>query len=231
MKYILDGIAILILVITIIVGYRRGFLKSLVQFIGCVAAFILAFSLSAPAANFTFDTFLAEGLENTLTEALVTNADAAPTELLQSLPEPILAVLENSTQLQATLENLGDAAASTAETAVETLMTSVIRPVAVSLIQFVAFILLFVILMFVARLLAKVIKPITKLPLLRQVDGALGAVLGLIKGVLFTIAFVSVVQLIAATGSPDSLVTQEMVESSILVSWIAEINPLVGVIG
>ncbi len=226
MTYILDGIVLLIVVLTVVLGYRRGFLKSLIQFVGCIAAFVLAFTLSAPVSNFVFDNFVANGLEKTLSETVVNNVDSAPAELLEGLPQPILAFLGNNAQLQTALDNLEGSAITTAESMVDTLMSVVVRPVMVWIIQFVAFILLFIVLSFVAKVLAKLVRPITKLPLLHQADGGLGAVLGLIKGAVFAIAFVSVVQLIAATASSDALITQDMINNSILVRWIAEINPI-----
>ena len=226
MTYILDGIVLLIVVLTVVMGYRRGFLRSLVQFVGCIAAFVLAFTLSAPISNFVFDNFLANGLQKTLSETVVNNAGSAPAELLEGLPQPILSFLGNNAQMQTALDNLEGSVITTAESMVDTLMSVVVRPIMVWIIQFVAFILLFIVLSFVAKLLAKVIKPITKLPLLHQADGALGAVLGLIKGAVFAVAFVSVVQLIAATATPDALITQSMIDNSIAVRWIAEINPI-----
>ncbi len=234
MQYILDAIVLIILVVTIAVGYHRGFLRSFVQFVGCIAAFVLALSLSAPAASLTFNNFLAEGVETKLTEALSGVTEVPPAdqlnELLKDLPAPIVAVLENSTQLESTLDELGKNVAATTEAVVETLMDNIIRPIAVSLLQFLIFIILFLVLMLIARLLAKLVKPITKLPLVRQTDGLLGAALGLVKGVIFVLALVSVLQLIAATSSADSFITQEMLDNSLLISWIAEINPLSGML-
>ncbi len=232
---ILDIIVILILVLTIVLGYRRGFLRSLIQLIGCIAAFVLAFTLSTPIAEFTFDGFLAEGVKTQLTEALSGITEVPPADqlhtLLQELPSPIVSVLENNTQLQETLQELSGTIETSTASLVETLMAQVIRPITVSLIQFIVFILLFVVLLFVAKLLAKLIKPVAKLPLIRQADGALGAALGLIKGAVLVLALVTVIQLIAATGSQDGFITQDMVDNSTLVSWIAEINPITNALG
>ena len=50
MAYILDGVLILILVVTIALGYHRGFIRSIVQLVGLVAAIVVASSLSASLA-------------------------------------------------------------------------------------------------------------------------------------------------------------------------------------
>ncbi len=235
MALILDIAAVVIVAVTVYFGYRRGFLRSLIQFIGCVAAFIVALTFSKPIATFTFDSFLAGGIETKLTETVGSVAEI-PTSfeqmetLFEDLPGPIVSVLENNVNLQESLENLSTSVAGTTESFVQALMDTIIRPVAVSLIQFIVFILLFIILLFVVRLIARLIKPITKLPLLHQVDGALGAVLGLIKGAIFLLALVSVLQLLVAT-TQDGWITQATMEETVVVKWIAEINPITKTMG
>lgn len=235
MALILDIIAVVIVAITVYLGYRRGFLRSLIQFIGCVAAFIIALTFSKPIATFTFDSFLANGIQTKLSET-VGSVSEIPTSfeqmetLLEDLPGPIVSVLENNVNLQESLENLSTSVADTTESFVQVLMDTIIRPVAVSLIQFIVFILLFIILLFVVRLIARLIKPITKLPLLHQADGALGAVLGLIKGAIFVLALVSVLQVVAATAQ-GGWITQATLEETVVVKWIAGMNPITKTMG
>ena len=38
MAYILDGAAILVVLLAVFIGYRRGFVRSLIQLVGLVAA-------------------------------------------------------------------------------------------------------------------------------------------------------------------------------------------------
>lgn len=235
MSYVVDIIAALILIIAVILGYKQGFIQSLLRLVGCVAAFVLAFSFSAPAANHVYDSWIAPSMETKLLETIGESAKASASEqlsaLLESLPAPIATALENSPKLQETVEQLSSTGASTGEMLVESLMDAIVRPIVSALLQFVIFILLFLVLLFVARLLVKLVKPITKLPLIRQADGLLGAALGAVKGAVFLLAFVTVIQLIAATASPDALITSEAVSNSLLVKWIADINPLVNMFG
>lgn len=235
MSYIIDIIAIAILAIVLIVGYKQGFIQSLLRLVGCIAAFVLAFSFSAPAAEFIYDSWVAPGLETKLLENVGETTKTTVSEqlsaLLEGLPAPIATVLENNDKLQDSLGQLGDNAASTGEALVGAVMQNVIEPITVALLRFVVFILLFLVLLFVAKLLVKLVKPITKLPLVRQADGLLGAAFGAVKGVIFVLAFVTIIQIIAATSAPDALITQEVIDKSYLVKWIADVNPLAGIIG
>lgn len=230
MPYILDAIVLLLVGLAVFFGYRHGFLKSVVQIAGVIAAFVLALTCSSPLASWTFDGFMSEGIEAQLNEALVgvTEVPSAENlgEMLTGLPAPVVSLLENSTQLQSALDNLDDSVAATTATLVDTLLTNIIRPIVVSLLQFVFFIVLFVVLSLVARLLAKLIKPVTKLPLIRQIDGTLGAVLGAVKGILFVLIFTAFIQLIAATGTESSLLSLDVLDSTVLTRWVLSINPI-----
>ena len=83
--------------------------------------------------------------------------------------------------------------------------------------------------MIVIRLLEKLLKPVTKLPLIRQTDGLLGTVVGLVKGIVFALVAVTIMQLIA-TGTTTGPFTQENLDNSVIAGWIADVNPLSGVL-
>lgn len=71
---------------------------------------------------------------------------------------------------------------SSAEAVASTVVRSVIRPVAVALLRFLVFFVLFILLMIVVGLVARLVNGLFKAPVLKQVNGALGAVIGLIQG-------------------------------------------------
>lgn len=234
MAYIFDLIIVGILVMSVIFAYRRGFVQSIVQFLGYIVAFVVALTLSTPVATFVFDGVLSEGIETKLTDTFVNFSDVTISEkvdqFLEELPAPIASALKNSDGVESTIIELNDTVELTGEKFAEALLKNAIRPVVISLMQIIIFIALFILLSIAIKLISKLFKPITKLPLIRQVDGILGAVLGLVKGVVFVLAFVSLLQLVAAVSPADGLITADMLDDSLLVGRIAAINPLSGVI-
>ena len=227
MAYILDGVIILILVLAIAFGYRRGFIRSIVQLIGLVAAFFLAFSFSETLSTYVYDTFISESLCETVTQSLQTDVSSTAAEqldtALEKLPPFLSETLRDNEQTQSALESLGAQVDASAAQLAQMLVNNVIRPLAVALLRFLLFIVLVLLLLLAVKLLARVIKPITKLPVIRQADGTLGAFVGLLKGVLFIIIAVTVMQLLASTGT---LITNEQVQDSLIVSWLAQNNPV-----
>ena len=230
MAYVVDGVVILILVIAAIIGYHRGFLQSLVQVVGCVAALVLAVTLSSPIATYVFDNWLAEGVETHLAETIEETVETTVVEqwdtLLESLPRPLSLLLENSPQVLESLEESGVVELPTAEAIAAKLMETAVRPLALVLTRCIAFFVLFAVFLLLAMLLTKLIKPLSELPVIHQADGALGAVMGLLKGAVFALAFAVAVQFAAATVPQNEYFSKQTVEDSYIVGWIAEQNPL-----
>ena len=110
----------------------------------------------------------------------------------------------------------------------DALVNDVFRPVGVLLIRMVSFLLLFIVLMIAAHFLANVISKVFRLPLLRQADGLLGALFGAVEGVILALAAVTVMQMLAASTAEDALISQQDIEDTVIVSAMAEINPVTG---
>ncbi len=226
MAYILDGILVLLLIVAVAAGYHRGFIRSIVQLVGLVAAVVVAFSLSASLSQWIFDGFISEPLQETIVTALEENVSSTAAEQLENvvdaLPDFIANAVNADAAAQQALDNLTTQVNASAPTLANAVVTDVVRPVAVALLRFVLFIILFVVLMVVVKLLTKIIKPLTKLPVIRQADGLLGAVVGAVKGVLFVIIAATVMQLLVTYG----VLTAEAVDNSMVADWVIAHNPI-----
>lgn len=224
MKYVLDAVTILIPILCIVFGYRRGFLRSVVQLVGLFAAFLVAMHLSSALAPQVFDDFISQPLQetviSTIRESDTTSIEEQVQAVVDGLPEFLVNLLNADEAAKTALEQLSQQVDESAPVVAETLVVNVIRPLAVSLIHFILFILLFAVLMLVVKLLTVIIKPLTKLPVLHQVDGVLGGAIGVLKGVLFVLVAVTAMQLLF----PQPL------SETLLAKWIAENNPVAGIL-
>lgn len=54
MAYMLDIAVILILLLAVYIGYRRGFVKAVIKLVGCVLAVVIASVASPPAGQRDF---------------------------------------------------------------------------------------------------------------------------------------------------------------------------------
>ncbi len=222
--YILDGILILIVALSVFIGYRRGFIRSIVQLVGMLAAIVVAFSLSGMIAEWIYDGFIKEPLQDSIVEMLHRDETPEPDEIEEVL-SVVPAFLRNALNVdeiaQQAVTVITEKVNETADTTAELVATDVIRPVATTVMRVLLFIVLAIVLTLVVKLLLTIIKPITKLPVLRQADGTLGAVVGAVKGLLFVLIAVAVMQLLA---SSDALIAQTDMDNTVIAKWIAEIG-------
>lgn len=234
MSWILDGIVVLVVGISLFLGYRRGFIRTAVQLAGYVLAFFIAISLSASIADFTYDRFIGNGIRENIAAAFSENAGATVSEkiegAIESLPDFVQTALAENKSVQNVLSTVDQKTENTIDAVTETVVEQIVRPVAVALLRFISFLILFLVLLLLVALLGKLVKPITKLPLIHQVDGTLGLVLGLAKGCILAFVAVTVMQLISTSGSTTGPFTVENLENSMLAGWLAKINPLASIL-
>ena len=92
MNWILDGIILLIVLLCIISSYKKGFIKSVLELLGFVAAIILSFYISAPVAEFVYD----KTIEPAITTTLIDTANEANNNFYESVPDYIKTLLDKS---------------------------------------------------------------------------------------------------------------------------------------
>lgn len=228
MVYALDGAVILILLACVLWGYHRGFVKTAVKTIGCVAAIVLAFIFSSVVAETVFDMVIEKPLKEYTSEQVIDTAgEAIETQvehIMADLPEWTKTVLSQMgyDTAQDVLEQWEPDADATAADLVDNL----IRPPLVAVLRLIAFLILFLVLMVVVSLLSKVAKQIFRLPVLRQFDKTLGIVTGAIQGVLWVFGLVTALQLYVSLTASDAVITQEMLRDTTLVRIVMDWNPV-----
>lgn len=231
MAYILDIAVILLFVLAILIGIKRGFIKTAVRLVGCILAVVIAFSLGRVIAGWAYDSFLAPVVK----EQIVANVPSADTQALkdgidaalEQLPGFVRNAVDNSIGDPAQIvDALEGELEGNAESIAATVSDKVVRPVAAAMLQMICFFILFIILMIVVIILSCVINKVFKLPVLKQANGVLGGVLGAVEGVLWVLVAVTVIQLVASSAAPDSFISAQNLQDSLLVSKLAEINPI-----
>lgn len=205
-----DIVTVLVFLYMIVVGARRGFLRTLVYFIGYAAVLLGAAALSEPAARWIFETLLrpsiVSGIAGKLSEV---QQELLPESLLafaQSVPEGVLGMLGlDQEQLVETLHGLienGGAGAAGAIT------DSVVAPLAVNLMRLVLFFLLFSIAMFFVRRLAGVFNEVNRLPLIGPANQVMGGLVGAAQAALTLYVIAAVLKLLVSF-TADGLVIQQ----------------------
>lgn len=229
MGYILDGIVLLICLLCVLVGVKKGFIHSVVRFLGAVISALLASALGGVIAQWLFDTMfrgaMVEKINSSLQALGSENAAAAAGEVLASLPDFLVRALE---QAGVTLETVSHAINSQTSGAAG-MVVDYLSPVFVNFLKVLAVIVLFFLFTTLARLLAALISDLLRLPILRELDGILGGVFG------FLLALISVWVVVAGVtvfmpmlDSSAQAGVQEALNGSLLTGTLVNMNPLGG---
>ncbi len=229
MGYILDGIILLICLICVLVGVKKGFIHSVVRFWGAVIAALLASTLGGALAQWLFDTMfrgaMVEKINSSLQALGSENAAAAAGQVLASLPDFLVRALEEA---GVTLETVSHAINSQTSGAAG-MVVDYLSPVFVNFLKVLAVIVLFFLFTTLARLLAALISDLLRLPILRELDGVLGGAFG------FLLALVSVWVVVAGAtvfmpmlDSSSQQQVQAALDSSLLTGTLVNMNPLGG---
>ncbi|MGI6264075.1 MAG: CvpA family protein [Acutalibacteraceae bacterium] len=230
MPIVLDVLIVVILGISLHMGYRHGLVRSVVKLIGCVAALVLAVTLSHPVGEWTYDTFFQSRVESGLSDRVEQSSGRSvrdtAREAIEELPGGVRAFLGDSQWLDEALAKFDDSVTYEKQEIVTAVSRDIIRPVAVTLLGVIAFLLLFILLLIAVALLAKLVGKLARIPGLRQVDGALGALLGLIEGVVIVLAAVALIQVAVTSAGDDAWLTKKDVDQTVVFGWVADHDPL-----
>lgn len=188
-QYGIDILLLLVLFSSIIVSVRKGFLKCILSLLCAVVALVAASSFSEPISEWCYDNIVSDivvsNIENELDEGLgVVSFDSAVQTAVESLPEFITVSLDNlGIDINDITGRIDKVELSTENTA-QVISDEIIRPGAIVLLRFIAFLTIYLVVRFLSGFVSGIISKVAKLPVLKQANKMLGAILGLIKGVV-----------------------------------------------
>lgn len=227
MAIIFDVAVFAIVILLLILGYKRGFIRTVINLVGYAVSAVLAFFISQPVAGFIFESFFRKGSVDMINGELgKLSGGQSVAELLDTafaaIPERISAL---ASSYVGSLDQIKDTIADVATAVVD----QVIGPIATIMIQSIVFLVLFIVFCILVKLVTKALKIIDKLPVIGTANAVLGLVVGLVQAVIFLFIFTSVVALIIQlSGNQMDAVNSEIVGQSHVFKAIYNMNPFVG---
>lgn len=224
MGIFLDVLVVLVFGLSVFLGWKNGLVKSLTGLVSFAVAIAVASWLSTPLANWAFDSAVAPAItasivdvQDSATQSAIQSAD----EMLAELPDGVRTLLTSvGIELDETLAD--QLQADSVGTLAERLVTDVFKPMVVSIFRVVAMLLLFVVTSLVMSVVMWIVDKAFKLPVLQETNRILGVIPGAVNGVLGMLIAVTVVQLLC---SLEVLITQDAIDSTLIVSWLSSFNP------
>lgn len=220
MEYIVDIIIVLIFGVIVISSMKKGFFKSLFELAGTLISLVISRLLSESFAPVVFDSFMSKAAQSYLEKALgdVGTKDYAlqAQETLNSIPEALNGIMSlMGIDKQVILEKIQSADLG-GNNMVESLMSNVVEPMGTAIVQFILFAVLAVVvgfvLKFVVRLLDGIIK---KLPVIKKLNTTLGAVFGVLRGIIIVAIISMLIGIVASFIGNEEFI--EIVNNSVIV--------------
>lgn len=208
MNYVLDIIVLSILAITIITSFKKGFVRSLLEFVSVILAFFIAKTYSPIVSEYISQNIISKTVEAYLSKAASSNANLINT--INSISDIFKNI--NDTEILNELAGIKLNIASQ-NISVDKIIDSLTQSISNSISSVIAFILVFIVSIIAIKIIIVLIDAIFKLPVIGTINKILGIILGLLKGILFVFVFCLIVSFVVMTGinSKEPLITNEII--------------------
>ena len=226
MSIILDLIVLAIIIITVLISAKRGFVRALIELLGFIAAVFILFTISTPLANTTYDKIIEPSIISTVTSAVDTAADnsaaAAVDSFWNEMPGWIKGGIEKAGISKESLDgsitaNIGNGVQS----AVESASQNVIKPAVTSTLALIYQVISLIVLMALVKPLAKLINKLFSFSVIGTANRVLGGVVGVPKGMIYAVAFCLLITLaVSFTQNGFLIFTGEAMEKSLFFSFV-----------
>lgn len=184
MGLILDLVFLAVILIAVILSSKKGFMLTLLELLGFLAAIVIATTVSEPICEFAYDKFIEPTVVEKTQGIIVDSVTEIPENLWENLPN----LIKNNSEFFGISEDsfLKTLSSETKNGAVDvstTISRKIVRPSVVNLTSTITCFLLILILIPTFRFVAKAVNKLFTISLVGKVNKILGGILGIVKGV------------------------------------------------
>ncbi len=225
MWIILDLIVVAVVVICIFVSAHRGFVRTVIETVGFVAALFIAFTFSGPAANFTYDKIIEPPVIAAISDGATSTADNTVETVWEALPDFLTGNAEHLGLSKDSISaSITQNAAEDISVAASVTSQSVVRPVVVKLLGLLYTAIISVVLLFVVKILARLLNKVFSFSVVGKLNRFLGGLLGLVKGLVFAVLFCMLATLIVSfTANGFLIFTADTIEATYIFKPLSQI--------
>lgn len=229
MHYIIDLITIGIITGAVLIGKRKGFLKSSYNVLSFVITAILVVSLQDPFCDFLAQSTLGENIRLSVFEQVTGKAEENQEAFTESEDVSSVSQIGEEMGLPDFMMKFFDEKLEEQTQAVETIKNSALATLADAvtelILKIISILLLFVIVRISVFLLLQILGALFKLPVLKSINSVLGILIGTVNGLIVIYIVCAVITLLIPS---DSLgVVVEMIDSTLLTKYFYNNNLLI----
>ncbi len=229
MNILLDLIILAIIAVTAFLSAKRGFVRSAVELVGFLAAVWLAFTVSTPLAEMTYDKFLEPKIVSSVSDEAGATAESIIDSTWNSLPEFVKNNADSIGLSRDKLsQNISQEITSGSENAVKATSQNAIKPVISHLLGLLYSVIILIVAMIIVRLAARLLNKLFSFSVVGKLNRILGGVFGIAKGIIIAILFCMIISLILSFNENGFLIfNKEIIDNSYLFSKLCLFNKVI----
>ena len=239
---LLDIVIVAIFVVSIIIGVRRGLVKSLVGIFGHAIALVLALIFSVQLGTYLNDNYIFKPMNDWVVNQLTSDPESEKTPIsdvdLDGLFDRLPSFFtETFSYLGLDVDELAKQydtfKAEGKEQAKSSIIELMVKPLSSIVSRVIAFVIIYVLALIAVRILWHLSDLIAKIPVVRTFNQAGGGLFGAVAGVILVFIFVSIAHLTSPYVLKDKPIAErkEIYNGTYIYSRVCEVNPLTGVFG
>lgn len=226
MGIVFDVAIVAIIILFLIISARKGAVRSLIEFIGALASILLSAVLSIYLSDLLFNLLLRDSLIRSVEEALKSAAGQETVQQIAAAFDKLPGFISNSINVDALTPQISGALAESTSQAATLMVDLAAAPVIKMLMRVVLVILLYIIFRLLVRLIAFAGDRFARLPVLNQLNGLFGAVLGLVKAALAVFILTAIIRAVVPMVETPKIFTEQNIQGSYVFRYAYEHNPI-----
>lgn len=210
---IIDLVFVALVVINILEGRRKGFVRIVLSFAAMLLTWYAAGELSQPVAEWANEAFVRGWLSGSIERAVADGIANGSDALIASIPDYIA----NAAEIAGiSIQNLASQLGDTVDPALasEQIYEAIENPLIIPVIRIVSFFILYAVMNWIFAIVIRFISRVFKLPILKSFNRLLGSAVGALKGII-VIAVISIVLGLVAMVTPETEFAQALDQSVI----------------
>lgn len=228
---ILDIFFLAFAVLTIFIARKKGFVLTLLDFAAFFLAVFLAIPVSSWLAEGVYNTFISQSVVTALESQLPSAASSAEiaaqvNAVLSDFPDFVTAYASSIGIDISEISRQVSAAGASAGSLAQTVEANIVAPIVTAVCKAIIFVILLIIFVILLKIAARLINQFFKLPVLKTLNGTLGAVLGVLKAAVGIVIICSVIGLIGELTAESTPVIQNSVNDSVVAEFVNDHNPI-----
>lgn len=228
MSIVLDLLVVAIIILTVVMSAKRGFVRVIIELAGFIAAVFITFTISTPLGNITYDKIIEPPALNAVEDITVDSASVSDETLWEAMPEFVRNNAEKIGISKAAIEEtLDNNAGSSAKAIAKTVSQDVVKPVVAELLAMIYSVIIFILLLVAVKFLAKFLNRVFSFSIIGSLNRALGGIVGIPKGIIIALLFCLIVRLITMFSSEGFLFfSNDVIEKTFIFKFFSNIIPM-----